>query len=405
MKSKTIAFRNQKHVLAILFLLCINLFASGQTKETEMTKVLTNALQETPIPGMVVSMISKDSILYQNGFGYANIESKVKYTPKHIQNIGSVSKTVIGISLMKLVERKLINLDDPVNQYLPFQVTNPYHPTVPITIRHLATHTSSIKDRLPTYLLKAYFLKSAYSSTKGLSLTNKLFLKKIAKNKRVPLNIYLPNVLDKKGNWYKRKNFTKKAPGKQYEYSNIGATLAAYIVEIVAGMPYSEFTQKEIFEPLNMGTTSWFYKDMDEDRFVKRYIGKKRSRIPDYDISTYPDGALKTTMLDLNRFFQEMMKGYVGEGHLLSTESYQALFKNHLNDTHEKRSGLFWELYGKGTISAIGHSGSDPGILTFMYFKPTTQIGKIMFFNSSGLEKQAIPIWQKFVQMEKLFLE
>ena len=63
-----------------------------------------------------------------------------------MQNIASVSKTLIGVSIMKLVEEDRLSLDDEANRFLPFDIVNPHFPASPILIRHLATHTSSILD-------------------------------------------------------------------------------------------------------------------------------------------------------------------------------------------------------------------------------------------------------------------
>jgi len=167
----------------------------------------------------------------------------------------------------------------------------------------LATHTSGLKDTPANYEFKSYYLDSilqkAPVSTKGFSLEEKVFLKKIKDNKRISLGEYLQKVLDINGEWNKGKNYYDFSPGSFYEYTNIGAALAAYIVELVAESPYEEFTKEEIFRPLNMKSTGWFYKDVDMTRFATRYVGKKNTIAPFYELSSYPDGGLKTTSTDL----------------------------------------------------------------------------------------------------------
>ncbi len=381
---------------------------SAQNNKLKVTKEMEDLLAKSNIPGIGVAMVSVDSILYKQGFGFANLTLKQPYTSNTIQNIGSTSKTVIGVALMKLVDSGKIELDDAINNYLPFNVSNPYFPEELITIRHLATHTSGIKDRVTTYDLKSYYIDWDWQktpiNTKGLPLDKKVYLKKVAKNQKQSLANYLKSVLKKEGKLYSKKNFYNNKPGTIYEYSNIGAALAAYIIEIVAKISYADFTIQEIFSPLKMEATGWFYKDVEMNHFSKRYLGKNATPVPFYELITYPDGGLKSSLADMALYLQEMMRGYTGTGSLLSKASYKELFKNQLNTTITgKRSGIFWDIFGLEGEGEIGHTGVDPGIQTFMYFKPTTQIGKLLFINTEHYREQSIHIWEEFIEKEQLF--
>lgn len=382
---------------------------NAQHVEETISKKMALAFQKSGLPGISMVMLNKDSILYQKSFGFSDVVSKKPYKKSTIQNIGSISKTLIGVSLMKLVDQGKLNLDDPINKYLPFKVEHPNFPKTPITLLHLATHSSGIKDTPNNYDFKSYYIDSNLQrtevSTKGFSMEEKIFLKKTIKNKRIHLGKYLQKVLDAQGAWYSSKSFYNFKPGSIYEYSNIGAALAAYIVEIVAEMPYEEFTKQEVIEPLRMESTGWFYNDVDMTRFATRYMGKKNAIAPFYELSSYPDGGLKTSSTDLGLFLSEMLKGYAGEGNLLSTTSFEVLFKNHLSVPDNERNGVFWDVFGESGIGDIGHSGIDPGVYCFMYFNPITSIGKILMTNATGAnnEQNTIAVWEEFIKMETLF--
>lgn len=372
---------------------------------------MSQAFEASKLPGLTLVMVDKDSTLYEKSFGYSDLTSNKLFTNNTIQNIGSISKTLIGVSLMKLVSQGRLKLNDPINKYLPFEVNHPIFSKTPITILHLATHSSGIKDTPANYDFKSYYLDAEMQKqevlTKGFSMEEKIFLKKIKNNKRLPLGIYLQKVLDTKGEWYSHKNFYDFKPGKVYEYSNVGATLAAYIVEIVSEISYEEFTKQAIFEPLKMASTGWFYKDVDMTRFATRYVGKKNAMAPFYELSSYPDGGLKTTSTDLGLFFREMLKGYAGESNILSKASFEVLFKNHLLVPDGERNGIFWDVFGESGVGDIGHSGIDPGVYCFMYFNPTSGIGKILMTNATGdkNEQNTIAVWEQFIRMETLFLK
>jgi len=160
----------------------------AQLAASAITEKLSKAFVKSQLPGMGVALVNKDSVLYMNSFGQADLAAKKNYETRSIQNIGSISKTLIGISLMKLVDEGKLNLDDPINKYLPFMVKHPKYPETAITIRHLATHTSGIKDIPANYDLKAYYLDSYHQksdiSLKGFSMTERIFLKNVQKNKK-----------------------------------------------------------------------------------------------------------------------------------------------------------------------------------------------------------------------------
>ena len=78
-------------------------------------------------------------------------------------------------------------------------------------------------------------------------------------------------VFTPEGKWYAESNFSQFKPGHKYEYSNEGSNLAALIVEVIAGIPFHQFTQENIFKPLQMNNTSWFYGSLDST-FSKIYV-------------------------------------------------------------------------------------------------------------------------------------
>ncbi|MBX2828623.1 MAG: beta-lactamase family protein [Flavobacteriaceae bacterium] len=108
--------------------------------------LLSKKANEDILPGFAVSIFSKDTVFLSRGYGLANMEEQRHYDPQTVQSIASVSKTLIAVALMKAVEDGKVALDHPINNYLPFPVNHPKYPDIPITLRHLATHSSGITD-------------------------------------------------------------------------------------------------------------------------------------------------------------------------------------------------------------------------------------------------------------------
>ncbi len=408
----------------ISLLLCVCLFFSfkEQKKRTKspyifnnektssldsITPVLDSIQKLGHINGFSVAIVHQEKTLYQHGFGFSNVETNEKYSDSTLQNIASISKTFIGISLLKAQELGRLHLDDPINMYLPFAVKNPYFPEEKITIRQLATHTSSIIDT-DIYYEKAYVLKGNqnYSEEKLVQLG----LPFNQPADRVSMEEFLRNVLSTNGKWSPKSSFTKYKPGEKFNYSNVAATLAAFIVEIVMEEPYAIFTTNEILKPLGMNASGWSFNTINMKNHTKLYLNSE-TEIPFYSLVTYPDGGLLTSVNDLGKYLSELIKGYAGEGTLLSKDSYQELFKKQLNESHfsdrntkndfddEFNSGIFM---GFTPINYIGHTGSDPGVVTFLFFDPNTQIGRILLVNTELSDQKAK---QEFQMIWKVLLD
>ncbi|WCM28476.1 beta-lactamase family protein [Sphingomonas sp. QA11] len=319
------------------------------------------------VPGFCVVMFDADHMIYEKGFGFADLAARRPYTVTTVQPIGSISKTLIGMALMKGVERGWFKLDDDVNTILPFPVRNPAFPDRPITLRQLATHTSGIVDRETVY---------AASYVPG---------------DRNPLRIdaFLKSYFSKDGKTYSKRNFAATAPGSTYAYSNIGATLAAYAVEVKAGESYADFTRKTFLQPMGMKSSGWTDAETGADHAI--LYGEKLKPYPLYTLATYPDGGLRTSCTDLARLVTAVLKGRAGEDGILKASAIAALLKPEFAageipaglSAKEPNQGIFWQYRREGTI---GHFGGDPGVTTFMGIDPKTNIGRIVLANVGGEE-------------------
>jgi len=374
--------------LSIILLLCQTCLSSEEALKNRELKYsfadsLTNELTEISKTGYMngfgVAIVNQLQTVYQMGFGYADKRLNAKYSIHTVQNIASVSKTLIGIALLKAQEMGKLNLDDDINLFLPFKVINPYHPQAIITLRHLATHTSTIKDT-DFYASKSYILVDDWF---GANANLKLDVTLNSPSTHLSMLDFLKNVLLESGDWYKKEGFLSNKPGTMFEYSNVGATLAALILEIATGESYTSFTTKYILRPLNMSSTGWSFGTIDRSRHTKLY-SKMKAEIPFYRLITFPDGGLLTSVNDLSKYLNELIKGYSGEGKLLGSDSYRQLFTPQLTPLNFTGSpvencGIFIKITPDGLI---GHDGQDPGVNTGMYFNPATKIGAILFVNT-----------------------
>jgi CubicO group peptidase (beta-lactamase class C family) len=327
------------------------------------------------LPGFAVSIFTKDSILFQKGFGYSNLKNKSPYSTDNVQIVASITKTLVGVALMKSVEDGKLELDDSINDILPFEVKNSFYPKEKITVRHLATHTSTIAD--------------TRNSDKGYRFEKPLKLEEFSddyieilpllnKTENYSLREFLEKKLTKDGEWYEKQLFLNEKPGTNYEYSNLGIALLALIIEIKTGESFDEFTEEILLNPLGMNSSTWKLEEAKNKNHVT-YYNEFYNEVSKYQINTYPDGGLYSSVSDMTRYLQEMMKGLEGESSIMAKKSYQEMMRKQF-DGEELTEGICWDLSFEGLI---GHSGNDFGTSTLMYFSPETGIGRILFTNIS----------------------
>jgi CubicO group peptidase (beta-lactamase class C family) len=350
-----------------------------------------------------VAIVNQDGTLYEKGFGYSDIKASKKYTNNTVQNIASISKTFIGIALLKAQELGTLNLDDPINKHLPFVVSNPYFPNEQITIRQLATHTSSIKDP-SRYEKNGYILKEKENKEAKVNSNFR------SPDEKLVLGEFLKNILSTEGKWYKKKNFLKTKPGEIFEYSNVAAGLAALVIEKATNQSFNEFTNEHILTPLGMSNSGWSFTEVDFSKHSKLYKDKE-TELAFYQLVNYPDGGLITSSTDLGKYLTELIAGNNGNGSILNKQSYEELFRPQLTDKNynERNESAYNDEYNMGVfmgISAqgqIGHTGGDPGVATHMFFNTETKIGKLLIVNTDlkkeGI-KEFIDIWKKLEEYE-----
>ncbi len=370
----------------------------SNTYSDSLTSTLNDFAKKSLIPGFSVAIVNDKEILYSKGFGYSNLKDRVAFTPLTINWVASISKTFVALSIMKLVEENKLNLDDPINTILPYKITNPHYPNIPITVRHLLTHTSTIIDDafVPYYIGEADIClvndSKEYDSLPKYMQPN---LQYYRMGKKISLDENIRKYTQPKAKWYTDSTFLKKEPGTFFQYSNLGASIAARIVEIKSNMSFIDFTKKYIFEPLKMKNTAWNFEDLNQNLISKIYAQNDEQKPtgvvehPQYYMTNYPVSGLKTNALDLSSYLIELIKGFEGKGKLLNSNSYQTLFKPQLNceGLNKSDTSIFNDKYNIATLWSVSvtgvrlHFGGNNGVYAFIYFNPKTKKGALAYSN------------------------
>ncbi|MFT6356436.1 MAG: CubicO group peptidase (beta-lactamase class C family) [Saprospiraceae bacterium] len=253
-------------------------------------------MDDQNIPAMSVLIFKEDNILYENYLGQAQIEQQIDLANNQPFLLASVSKVVTATALMQLQETGNFDLDDPINDYLDFEV-NPSGYATNITFRMLLTHTSGIND--------------------GNSVSDDNYFN--GEDSPIALDFFIKNFLVLNGEFYDAsENFYDFNPGSEQEYSNIGNALIGVLVEQISGMDFVDYCQQNIFNPLGMTNTNWRLEDIS-GTIVQPYdyLNGQFEEIEHYTLTDYPNGGLRSTARDMFTFLSAFAQNGMANNHQL----------------------------------------------------------------------------------------
>jgi CubicO group peptidase (beta-lactamase class C family) len=333
----------------------------GLVDVPELDAFIEARLDRAEVPGLAAAILVDGELRWVGAYGWANLEEERPVTPDTTFMLASTSKTVTATAVMQVWEDGGFALDDDVEDALSFSVANPSHPSDPITYRQLLLHTSSIVDNWD--ILEDYYVQG---------------------DSPILLGTYLEDYLDPAGALYDASNnYVGDTPGALYEYSNIGATLAGFLVEATTGVPFDTHCEDHIFEPLGMTDTGWHLSDIDASALAMPYGGSPGSYTPygHYGYPDYPDGTLRTSVVQLASFLAaNMADGSLGPARILEAETIDLMRTVQVAAIQ----GLIWYYEPDFGDDVIGHNGTDDGVSTDMYYRLSDGVGIIVLTNGEA---------------------
>lgn len=333
------------------------------SSKEELKTCVEDEMDKQNIPAVAVLAFKNETILHEQYFGKANIENNVALGEQHLFLLASISKTITGTALMQLYEQGKFKLDDPINNYLSFEVKAPDYSNTAITFRMLLTHTSTIADDNPILEDEYYFGKDSPKALKD----------------------FFRNYLATTGQYYNaEQNFSGEQPGTKYAYSNSASALIGVLVEELSGKDFDKYCEQNIFTPLGMNNTAWRLAKLDTTLVVRPYELKngEQKPVPHYTFTDYPNGGLRSTAKDLAKFVGAYAQnGQYGGKTLLQSATVVEILSEQIPDL-DRLVGLHWFIMDEKN-DLWGHDGGERGTTTTMAFNKTTGVGVIILSNSS----------------------
>ena len=355
----------------LLFCLILLLqFTTTAAEKFPVVETLEPYVRNGELPGIVTVIATKDTVLQVDVLGYADLEKQKPMKSDTVFWIASQTKPVTAVAVMILVDEGKLSLTEPITTYLPelkdlkvlAEKTDDRTVLVPldkpITLAMLLSHTAGVE-----------FLTPFQSQHKIDSL---------------PMSQYVTTAV---------MTPLRTQPGTAYHYSNIGINLAGAAVERVAEMPFEEFLEKRLFEPLGMKETTFFPNADQLDRLATTYsFSREQSKLVPArtGFMTYPldgkyrfaepGGGLFSTPGDLTKFFQMLQ----GNGEL---NGKRILSEAAVKEIQTKQTGALNVPYGLGVTTDNGVFGHGGALGTEALVNTNNGRVLLYFIQHQGLEK------------------
>jgi len=301
-----------------------------QDKFAGVPQALQAFVDHGEISGAVALVADRDRVLHLSAVGVSDLDTGRTMETGDIFWIASMSKPITSVCVGLLVDDGKLGFDDPVEKYLPefrnqwvVQEATPdrrvlVKATRPITLRDLLTHTSGLGE---------YQVTDPHWTLANMSMA-------LA---REPLRFQ---------------------PGSRWAYSTAGIDLLGRVVEVVSGMPFADFMQKRLLDPLGMRDTTWWISPEQDQRRAHTYVLNAQSRRLEETTIHYMYGGAVTdrarpplggaglfsTAADLAKFYQMMLHGGESAGRrILRSDTVAEMTRKQTGDL-KARPGMPWGL-------------------------------------------------------------
>lgn len=300
------------------------------------------------VPGLSIGIAHQGKLLYQDHFGYADVEKKKKVDENTLYHIASISKTFTSVAIMQLVEKEQLRLDDKVSKYLDwFKGKKGNNDSQNITIRQILSHNAGLfRDGDTPHWETGKFptdLKRSFSPT---SLV--------------------------------------KENSTGFKYTNYGYSLLGLIIKEVTGLSYEEYVQKNILDPLRIKSTH-----PDYSKGIKNIATGYGREIPDQERKTFnhyktnayaPATGFISNVANLAKFADTFSLD--SKDSLISREARKELMRSHDKTEEGEEYGLGLDIFYIGDKKIVGHSGGFNGFITQFLVEPQSGLSVVVLTNS-----------------------
>ena len=306
-------------------------------------------MQQEHVPGLAIVVVDDQNVLWAEGFGFTDWDRQTPVTQDTLFSIQSMSKSFTGTAAMFAAQEGLVDLDAPITTYLPdFHVNSIYeeHPEEKITLRMLLSHTAGLAHEAP-----------------------------IGGNHDLPGHTFEEHIASISNTWL------SFPVGTRWGYSNLGIDLAGYILQVRSGMPFTQYVQEKVLDPLGMKNSTLDIRQVlaRSDRAIGH--GPLPFR-PPTEFLIIPSGGVRTTANDMARYLQF----HINEGALDGTRLLRQDLAETMYEPPNPAALNAEYALGIGTANWQGtrrfqHGGGGFGYNSNMVWYPELKLGAVVLSN------------------------
>ncbi len=327
---------------------------------------MNQLLKNGKIRGLTLVIVNGEKTEYIKGYGFADAAGETPVGADTVFRIGSISKVFTAISAQQLVEAGVLDIQQPLTTYLPgFSIQpNPSNTGTAsdITPWHILTHSSG---------LPSSFFHTHYSQMPPT------------------LNEYTAQFSDE---------YLAQTPGEYFSYSNTGMTILGDLIEHLSGQGFKQYTDNNIFMPLEMTSTSFEPNSTMLNKLSNNFVWNGTTASfevrPHTAVAETPAGNLYSNAKDMAKFMKALLRessGAVnpGEEKLLASASWQAMFSQQnsasvVDQLTGLKFGLGWFLEDHYAGAVVEHGGDVSGFHSHMMLIPEQNLGVFISFNTNS---------------------
>jgi CubicO group peptidase (beta-lactamase class C family) len=353
----------------------------------ELEPEIQRTLLAGNIPSASIALVSGNQVVWTGAYGSSNLWARTPAAPNTVYLIGSTFKAMSTIALLQLMEQGKFKLDDRVNDYLTEFKIQGEDPKLPVTFRHLLTHTSGLPGDFGPF--------PVWGDT-------------------------VPPSLDE----YLRKSLkVTKPPLTSVTYSNMAFTLIGYLVQKFSGMPYKQYIQERIFTPLEMSSTAFEPRpDMEERLSIPYTVDEKTGAqvgTVRLKASVWPAGLVYGTVGNqANWLIANLNGGAFKDKRIITEATLDQMFTRQYDQFKGRIEGIWgnetagfgltWWNQVRDGDRYFAHSGSVPGYTAFLLGNRDRKLGFAILTNGNRahphlfkLADKAIDLMKKYSSTEK----
>lgn len=315
----------------------------------ELKAQLAAVLEREHITGATFALVDQSGPIWIGGLGLRDREARLPMQPSTAFRVGSVSKSIVALGVMRLVDQGKLDLDRPLREILPdLEFSNPWEAESPVTLAQVMEHTTGFDD----------------------IRFNEIF---------GPEEISVAETLARNP----RSRVSRWRPGTRHGYSNIGFTIAARAIEVVTGEPFDVYLRREVMTPIGMTDADFRRTPVLEERLATGYM-ENDAPIEFRSFAHRPSGSLLASAVDLAKLAQFWLRrgdGYdvVSRAGLARIEQSKTLPYPHVDGEYGFAN------YGDvmHPVIARGHDGGMPGFHSSFRYIPELGVGYAVLLNSN----------------------